>query len=139
MDDRIEHLLIVFVLPTTSVFKHCKKCSTQHTQLNIGSYYRGATGNSPTCPCIKTGSKISSRWFIVVIGQSSQQMRNIKQSQPRHDAFWYKIVWNKFNLFSIFLLAYFFCTLNILLAPPIAPLDADFSMWVPEKLYQVHD
>jgi hypothetical protein len=29
----------------------------------------------------------------------------------------------------------FFCTLNILLAPPNAPLDVDFSMWVPEKLY----
>ena len=31
MDDTIEHMLIVLVLPTTSVFKHYTKCSTQHT------------------------------------------------------------------------------------------------------------
>jgi len=31
MDDQIEHMFIVLVLPTKSVFKHYKKCSTQHT------------------------------------------------------------------------------------------------------------
>ena len=45
----------------------------------------------------------------------------------------HKIVWKK--IFSIFLSAYCFCTLNILLASSNAPLDADVSIWVPEKLY----
>ena len=42
MDDTIKHMLIVLVFPTTSVFKHHNKCSTQHTLRSMGSYSRGA-------------------------------------------------------------------------------------------------
>jgi len=45
MDDTIEHMFIVLVLPKKSVLKQYTKCSTQHKKLRMGTYARGVPSN----------------------------------------------------------------------------------------------